>query len=268
MADLTPAARVAAVKALAVALLPVSASPREKALLAAELARLSLYEPEAIASLWDPESCPASLLPWLAWALSVDVWDATWPESVRRAVVAAAPGVHRLKGTRAAVQRSLDALSITTDIIEWWETEPPGRRGTANVTAYVGADYGDDAILSERIQRQAIASIRAAKPKSRTVTYRIGVGMRSRAGMLGAHQAAIPLRKLVEARAPDIATVVGAIGITEQAQVAKAAVEVFPANRIRARFAALPFIAGVQFVSVCFAEKANGPDIVFGQTAF
>lgn len=202
MPDLDPAARVAAVKDIAVALLPVSATPREKALLAAELARLSTYDPETIATVWDPETCQVALLPWLAWALSVDVWDATWPEDVRRAVIAAAPGVHRLKGTRAAVQRALDALWIATDIEEWWETEPVGRRGTAVVTAYVGADYGDGVVLSDRIQRQAIASIRAAKPKSRAISYRIGIGLASSVALASGLQSVAIQRQALTAEHP------------------------------------------------------------------
>jgi phage tail P2-like protein len=189
MIDLTPAARVAAVKDVAVSLLPISASPRERALLTAELARLSVHTPERIATIWNPATCPAALLPWLAWAVSVDVWDATWSEATKRAVIAAAPAVHRLKGTRVAVRRALDALRIRTDIVEWWETEPPGRCGTATVTAYVSAAFEDDGvILSERIQRLAIASIRAAKPKSRSIKYQLGVAFPDALGLSGALQ--------------------------------------------------------------------------------
>jgi phage tail P2-like protein len=183
MTDLTPAERVSAVKSIAVALLPRSASAREQALLAAELARLSLQLPEMIATVWDPTTCPVELLPWLAWAVSVDVWHTDWPEATRRAVIAAAPGVHRLKGTRRAVRSALDALGIKADIVEWWEASPPGRRGTATVTAYVTAPLGEGVILSEKIQRQAIASIRASKPKSRVIAYQIGVGVAQSVGV-------------------------------------------------------------------------------------
>ena len=41
-----------------------------------------------IAVLWDPWQCPAEVLPYLAWALSVDVWRTDWPEKVKRRVVA------------------------------------------------------------------------------------------------------------------------------------------------------------------------------------
>ena len=63
--------------------------------------------PEPIRALWNPDTCPAALLPWLAWSLSVDEWDAGWPEDVKRAAIRASVGVHRRKGTPGAV---LDAL--------------------------------------------------------------------------------------------------------------------------------------------------------------
>lgn len=215
MADLTPTACVAAVKDIAVSLLPISATPRERALLAAELARLSVHAPERIATIWNPALCPVELLAWLAWAVSVDVWDATWSTATKRAVIAAAPGVHRLKGTRAAVRRALDALRIRTDIVEWWETEPPGRRGTATVTAFVSAAFEDDGvILSERIQRQSIASIKAAKPKSRALTYRLGVGFRDAIGMTGALESVALISPTVAPAVPMLAAGLGSV-VTE-----------------------------------------------------
>lgn len=33
----------------------------------------------AIRQVWTPEECPVELLPYLAWALSVDQWDKDWP---------------------------------------------------------------------------------------------------------------------------------------------------------------------------------------------
>ncbi|WP_117147151.1 phage tail protein I, partial [Klebsiella pneumoniae] len=33
----------------------------------------------ALRTLWTPTACPEDLLPYLAWALSVDRWDKNWP---------------------------------------------------------------------------------------------------------------------------------------------------------------------------------------------
>lgn len=43
--------------------------------------------PVDLRTLWDPESCPVELLPYLAWALSVERWDKNWPEETKRKVI-------------------------------------------------------------------------------------------------------------------------------------------------------------------------------------
>lgn len=65
-------------------------------------------------NLWNPETCPDSVLPWLAWALSVDNWDAAWPAERKRAVIAAAVAIHRKKGTPWSVKAALDAAGYGT----------------------------------------------------------------------------------------------------------------------------------------------------------
>jgi phage tail P2-like protein len=75
----------------------------------------------AVESLWSAQDCDASILPWLAWALSVDVWDVSWGEATKRKVVAASADVHRRKGTVGAVRRALDALGYDIEVTEWFE---------------------------------------------------------------------------------------------------------------------------------------------------
>lgn len=89
-------------------LLPANASPQEVALDLAT-ARIAAPPAERIGTIWNPETCPAPLLPWLAWALSVDEWDGNWPEERQRAVIAASVQVHRRKGTVASVKEALVA---------------------------------------------------------------------------------------------------------------------------------------------------------------
>ncbi len=71
--------------------------------------------------LWSAEHCPVELLPFLAWALSVDTWEEDWPEHVKRQVVASAVYVHRYKGTPAGIQAALKALDLGVTISEWFE---------------------------------------------------------------------------------------------------------------------------------------------------
>jgi len=66
-----------------------------------------------------PERCPAPLLPWLAWALSVDVWDAAWPEVTKRRAIAESLAIHRIKGSRASVERAVAAMDLgAVEIVE------------------------------------------------------------------------------------------------------------------------------------------------------
>ena len=81
-------------------------------------------------SLWHIDACPADLLPHLAWTFSVDRWDASWPEATKRAVIQAAAFVHQRKGTIGAIRRVVEPLGYLIRVVEWWQTDPPGRRGT------------------------------------------------------------------------------------------------------------------------------------------
>ena len=85
-------------------LLPPNATPLERAL---AKACAMPHKPEEIRKLWKPQTCPLGLLPWLAWAWSVDDWDPAWTEAQQRAMVEASIRLHRKKGTRWAVREAL-----------------------------------------------------------------------------------------------------------------------------------------------------------------
>ncbi|WP_312203809.1 phage tail protein I [Mixta calida] len=83
--------------------------------------------PVPLRRLWNAQTCPVELLPYLAWAWSVDRWDASWPEATKRSVVAASEYVHRHKGTIGSLRRVVEPLGYLIRIIEWWKTgEAPG----------------------------------------------------------------------------------------------------------------------------------------------
>lgn len=58
-------------------------------------------------TLWDPLTCPASELPILAWAWSVDYWRPEWTENRKRRVIAEARLYHSRKTTIAGIRMSL-----------------------------------------------------------------------------------------------------------------------------------------------------------------
>ncbi|MGH6775891.1 phage tail protein I [Brucella tritici] len=164
---MTPAESIDAVADLARSILPARSSPLTVALLAAELARIATVDPTVIATIWNPATCPKVLLPYLAMGVSVDVWSADWPEAQQRRVIAASPMVHRLKGTRGAVERALAAFELETRIVEWWEDG--SRRGTFRVEILY---RNGSPVFDLETQAAAIASVDAAKPKSRVITTR------------------------------------------------------------------------------------------------
>jgi phage tail P2-like protein len=89
-------------------LLPANRTDQEAAIETTQAARIAAMD-VPVERLWNPATCPAPLLPWLAWALSVDEWDNAWPEEAKRQVIADSATVHRVKGTIGAVRRALAA---------------------------------------------------------------------------------------------------------------------------------------------------------------
>ncbi|UOV84367.1 phage tail protein I [Klebsiella pneumoniae] len=105
-------------------LLPNNATPLEAAL-AEAIARISDV-PTPARDVWNPDTCQANLLPWLAWAFSVDEWDADWSEAQKRAAIKAAVPVQRYKGTIGAVREALAALGFGVQVQEWFNQLPAG----------------------------------------------------------------------------------------------------------------------------------------------
>lgn len=99
-------------------LLPPNASALEVALDKTVAGRHAVL-PSIVTSLWNADTCPAALLPYLAWALSVDEWDNTWSIDRKRAVIREARSIHDKKGTPAAIRHSLTTLGqADAEIIE------------------------------------------------------------------------------------------------------------------------------------------------------
>ncbi|HCI6825254.1 phage tail protein I [Klebsiella variicola] len=81
----------------------------------------------ALRTLWTPTSCPVDLLPYLAWALSVDRWDKSWPAAKKVAAIQRSYWLHRRKGTRAAVRRVIEDMGFSATFAEWFDVgDEPG----------------------------------------------------------------------------------------------------------------------------------------------
>lgn len=100
-------------------LLPSNASELEIAL---DIAGASSSDLDVwVTSVWSADECPPSYLAWLAWSLSVDTWDTTAPDAVKREIIRQSAAVHRHKGTAGSVKRALAATGAPSEIIEWWQ---------------------------------------------------------------------------------------------------------------------------------------------------
>lgn len=102
-------------------LLPPNATRFERALEAGAARVVDVHAPGDVD---DPMTCPVWLLPWLAWGLSVDTWDADWSEGDKRAAVAGSIELHRRKGTRNSVETVLDRFDQLARLVEWHEARP------------------------------------------------------------------------------------------------------------------------------------------------
>lgn len=105
-------------------LLPANSTSAERAL-SETVARIGDV-PVPLRDLWDPDTCTIDLLPWLAWAFSVDEWDTAWTEAQQRAAVRASYSVHRYKGTIGSVKDALNALGLGVQVQEWYNQIPAG----------------------------------------------------------------------------------------------------------------------------------------------
>lgn len=147
-------------------LLPPNASTFEKAL---ENATAIPALPVPLRELWNPATCPEHLLPWLAWALSVDNWDTNWPLTVRRAVIANAIEVQRHKGTVGAVRTAIANFGAAMVLREWFELAPAGTPGTFEVVLSIAAQNG--VAPSPEFIAAVIDEIDRTKPLSRHFTF-------------------------------------------------------------------------------------------------
>lgn len=158
-------------------LLPPSASPAERAI-SETCARLAAM-PLPLRDLWDPLSCPAEALPWLAWALSVDVWDSAWSDTVKRRVCAESIAIHRRKGTVWAVREALRAAGyaeatiteglprLTHDGAQLYSGEETYFGGSRWAQFDVAANLGETEGISAENRERLLRLIVGAKPASR-----------------------------------------------------------------------------------------------------
>lgn len=129
-----------------------------------------------MSTLWNPATCPLEVLPYLAWAMSVDQWSSAWPESVKRRVVENSLQVHAQKGTRPAVERALSSLGVSAEFKEWFEAEPQAERGTFELIAWVNENLTPDqfGFLNESLYQQLQREVDNAKNARSHYSFKVG----------------------------------------------------------------------------------------------
>lgn len=117
------------------------------------------------ATLWNPWTCPAAVLPFLAWALSVDQWRSAWSEAQKRRMVAQSLDLHRIKGTRRAVDLAIAGFGLDVKITEWFEADPPMPPGTFRLDI-----FSRDRPVSEQLGAELLRAVNNAKRASQHMT--------------------------------------------------------------------------------------------------
>lgn len=162
-------------------LLPPNARPLERALEAAA-ERISDV-PVPLRTLWNPDTCPEALLPYLAWALSVDNWNADWPVAVRRAQVRQAVAIQRQKGTVGGIRAVVRSFGGEIALREWWQASPPSDPHTFSlVLSLQGQDGGAPpaAYVDE-----VIGAVQRAKPVRSHFTFTQALSAAGGVGLIG-----------------------------------------------------------------------------------
>lgn len=137
-------------------LLPPSSTKLEKKLSQAITCDL----PIQLRSLWDPQTCPYELLPYLAWQYSVDYWDENWSEQTKRKVISEAFEIHQHKGTKEAIRRAVSSFGYLIDLVEWWQNDKTP--GTFSIDIGV-LDKG----ITDESYNELVRIIEDVKPVSR-----------------------------------------------------------------------------------------------------
>lgn len=161
-------------------LLPPLATKFERALELAAATRIGTID-LPFATLKDPATCPPELLPFLAWEWGAQGWDADWSEATKRAAVADAIRLARIRGSVQSVEDVVARHDALARLVEWFDAVPPREPGTFDVILPIGPD--DDARATADFARAIIIDVIRHKPLSAhfflvqalASEYRIGV---------------------------------------------------------------------------------------------
>ena len=170
-------------------LLPPNATPLERAV--AMLAEETIAGlPVPLNRLWSPWDCTELELAILAWSLSIDDWDASWPIAIRRARVAAAIDVQRTKGSLRSLNTVVNAFGGSLKLREWPETG--GVPHTFELVLALGGQ-GEET-PTEAVIDALMADVRRTKPARSHFTFTLATMARGRIGLRGVARALVTVQ--------------------------------------------------------------------------
>lgn len=163
-------------------LLPPNATATERQIEAAASQLADL--PVPLRDLWNADTCPEALLPWLAWGLGIDAWKDYWPVYVKRARIRAAIEIQRRKGTAQSVRQVVESFGGAVDLREWHQQQPPGVPHTFQMTLTVTGAGGAEA--SAGFVDDVIAEVERTKPVRSHFTFTQGLAAAARVPVVAA----------------------------------------------------------------------------------
>ncbi len=163
-------------------LLPPNASALERHLETVLLRATEL--PTPLREIWNPDTCPVALLPWLAWSLGVTTWKSYWPESVRRSILRSAIETKRRQGTAQSVRTVVESFGAALALRESREGAPHHFDITIN------APEMDGASITAQFQQDIIDEVTRVKPARSYMTVQASLTADTRLLLAGAVRAA------------------------------------------------------------------------------
>lgn len=147
-------------------------------------ARLSVV-PMPTREIIDPDTCPEALLPWLAWALSVDSWKSYWPLPVKRARLREAIKIQRRKGTANSVRDVVQAFGGAVEVVEWWQQTPRAAPHSFQLLLALGAEEINGATSAQYVD-DVIAEVNRTKPVRSHFSFTQGIAATAAIRVMGA----------------------------------------------------------------------------------
>ena len=135
----------------------------------------------------DADKVDARLLPYLVREFSLQEFiEPGMPDEVVRRFIKNAYELHAKKGYVEGTRLGLRLLGVEVSWTQWWQQEPKGEPNTHVVTTYANENiFADDSgvFLTEKLQTAVRRIIDATKRWSQDVSFRLGAGYKSKAGV-------------------------------------------------------------------------------------